>query len=383
MTPRERLLAALDHREPDRVPFDLGSNQVTGISRVAYQNLLRHLGKPETDVTVCDVIQQLALPDDTFLDSLGVDIRGLWPVSSHNDVFAIRDGGEFHYRVDDWGLEYRMRKKGGLWYDLVGSPFKGEPLSAEAIQKHFWPDTGEPRRFRGLVERAREIRNSGRAVVLKSICAGLLEMACRLRGPEEFLLDLLTDPGNAGKMLDKILELKIRYWDAALGELHGLVDVVAEGDDYGTQQSQIISHATYRDAIHPRLAQLIGFIKKKEPGIRVFFHSCGNVRAFLPDFIGMGIDILNPVHTAARGMEPSGLKKDFGNDIVFWGGGVDTQDLLPFGTAEAVREGVRRNVETLAPGGGFVFNTIHNIQADVPPQNIMAMVEALHRYGVY
>jgi uroporphyrinogen decarboxylase len=383
MTSRERLLAALNHREPDRVPFDLGSTQVTGISIVAYQNLFRHLGKPEADATVCDVIQQLALPHDGFLDSLGVDVRGLWPISSHNDDFEIRNDGPFLRRTDDWGLEYRMKKDGGLWFDLVGSPLRDKTLSPDVICGHAWPEPSDSRRFRGLLERAREIRKSGRATVLKSICAGLLEMACRLRGTEDFLLDLVSDPVNAGLLLDKILELKIRYWDAVLGELHGWVDVAAEGDDYGTQQSQIISHAMYRDALHPRLAVLVGFIKKKEPGIRVFFHSCGNVREFLPDFIGMGIDILNPVHVAARGMDPVALKRDFGKDIVFWGGGIDTQTLLPFGTPEAVRQGVRRNIEALAPGGGFVFNTVHNIQADVPPQNIVAMVEALHRYGAY
>ena len=133
----------------------------------------------------------------------------------------------------------------------------------------------------------------------------------------------------------------------------------------------------------PHFTRVLKFIKTKKPDVKILFHSCGNVRPVIPDFIEMGIDILNPVHVTATGMEPVQLKKDFGKEIVFWGGGVDMQHILPSGTPDQVKDDVKRNIEALAPGGGFVFNTIHNIQAEVPPQNIMAMIEALNEYGNY
>ncbi|NQU76609.1 MAG: hypothetical protein HQ546_09890 [Planctomycetes bacterium] len=224
----------------------------------------------------------------------------------------------------------------------------------------------------------------------KGLCAGLFEMGQRIRGMENFLCDLLADPKTAETILDRLLELKKQFWAMALAEIGDLVDVVVETDDYGTQESQLISADTFRALIAPRLADLIGFIKsalaeKKTAGEKgyVMLHSCGNVRPFLPAFIDMGIDILNPVHISAAGMEPRQLKKDFGSEITFWGGGVETQNILPNGTPQQVRENVRRNIEALAPGGGFVFSTVHNIQAEVPPENIMAMWDALREFGEY
>ncbi len=162
-----------------------------------------------------------------------------------------------------------------------------------------------------------------------------------------------------------------------------MLDVISIGDDYGTQISQIISPGMFRKLIKPRQKVLFRRIKQMAPRARLFLHSCGNVRPLLPDFIELGVDILNPVHTRAAGMDPGALKRDFGKDIVFWGGGVDTQEVLPRGTPGEVKEDVRRNLEVLAPGGGFVFNTVHNIQADVPPANVIAMWEALQQYGLY
>jgi uroporphyrinogen decarboxylase len=161
-----------------------------------------------------------------------------------------------------------------------------------------------------------------------------------------------------------------------------VVDVIAHADDYGTQESQLISPDMFREQIKPRLKTLFERVAQLAPNAKRFFHSCGNVRPLIPDFIEIGVEILNPVHIRAAGMEPVALKREFGKKLVFWGGGVDTQGVLPSGTPQEVKDDVRRNVDALAPGGGFVFNTVHNIQADVPPQNIIAMWEALQEYGV-
>jgi uroporphyrinogen decarboxylase len=383
MTSRKRLLTTLQHKEPDRIPLDLASTQVTGISIKAYKNLRKFLGLKPTKPKICDAIQQICIPDDDIMQMLRIDTRGLWPITNHNYDFNDKDEGEYLWHVDDWGLGYQFHKQEGLWYDLFLNPLAGKILTSELIDSYVYPRGNDPKRIKGLRWQAIAYRQAGYSVVLKSICAGLLEMAIRLRGMENFLVDLLIDEHNAGRLLDKILQTKIEYWQMSLDNMGDVVDVIAEGDDFGTQASQIISVMTFRKMIKPRLAELISFIKQKAPKAFIFFHSCGNIRKLLPDFIEMGIDIINPVHIAAAGMNPTALKKDFGDDIVFWGGGIDTQATFPYGSTQQVREEVKRNINALAPGGGFVFNTIHNIQPDVPPANIIAMYEALQEFGNY
>jgi len=256
-------------------------------------------------------------------------------------------------------------------------------LTQEAIDNLHWPDPADPRRWRGLPEKAEALRSRGYPVVMRGLCAGILEMACRLRPMDKFLMDLVADEAAAVRLLRKITDLKAAFWDAALEDLGRLVDVVAEADDYGTQSSMLISPRTYRRLLKPMQADIFRVIRKKLKDGFIFFHSCGNVRELIPDFIEIGVDILNPVHIAAAGMQPESLKKDFGADIVFWGGGVETQTILPRGTPHEVRENVKKNIAALAPGGGFVFNTVHNIQPDAPPENIVAMWEALRRFGAY
>lgn len=262
--------------------------------------------------------------------------------------------------------------------------------SPEAITSHNWPVVDNTERIEGLRELAKKYHTEGKIVMIKSICAGLFEMTQRVRGMENALCDLIADKATAKALMDKILELKIKYWDMVLEELGDMIDIVVETDDYGTQQSQLVSYDTYKEMIHPGLKELIAFLRKKldtkkpdgQKGY-IFMHSCGNIRPFIPDFIEMGIDIVNPVHINAEGMEPRPLKNDFGKDIVFWGGGVETQAILPTGTPQQVKENVKRNIEALIPGGGYVFNTVHNIQGEVPPENIVAMWNALAEYGRY
>jgi uroporphyrinogen decarboxylase len=208
-------------------------------------------------------------------------------------------------------------------------------------------------------------------------------MAQRIVGMQELLILMATDEALAGALFDKLLELKLAFWEMALPHMGDLVDVVAYADDYGTQQSQLISPTMFRKQLKPRVQILFERIKQLAPHTKQFFHSCGSVRPLIPDYIEIGTEILNPVHIRAQGMDPAALKRDFGKDIVFWGGGIDTQAVLPHGSPQAVKDDVRRNIEALAPGGGYVFNTVHNIQADVPPENVIAMWEALQEYGVY
>jgi len=318
-----------------------------------------------------------------MLQRLGVDTRGLFPLTSNQIRQPLLDAGDYWEYHDEWGLIHRRPKEGGLYFSLVKSPLDGMSVTTEQIAAHPWPVAADPARIAGLREQAQSFRDAGYAVVLKGLCAGLCEVASRLRGMENFLVDLMVDEAAACALLDKILELKVEFWQMALEDLGDLVDVVLEADDYGTQDSQLVPPAKFRSIFKPRLSQLFADIKQAAPHTKLLFHSCGSVREIIPDFIEIGVDILNPVHVTAAGMEPTGLKRDFGDALCFWGGGVDTQGILPRGTPEQVREDVKRNVEALMPGGGYVFNTVHNIQADVPPENLAAMYEALAEYGVY
>lgn len=377
MDSRKRVLTSLNHKEPDRIPFDLGSTQVTGIHVVAYRNLRAALGLPPVEPELCDTIQQLAALDNDVIDRLGVDVRGLFPLNSHNWNIRMADIGEYWEYVDEWGVTHHRPQPDGLYYSMVRSPLSGPGVTVQDVRSYPWPNTGDPQRIAGLREHALAFRSQGRAVVIKGVLAGVFEMSQRVRGMETLLMDMAADEALAGAFFDKMVELKLAFWEMALPPLADVVDVISEADDYGTQVSQLISPRMFRKLLKPRLAVLFKRIKALAPNAKLFFHSCGNVRPLLPDFIELGVDILNPVHVRATGMNPVELKRDFGSDICFWGGGVDTQGVLPSGTPAEVKDDVRRNVDALAPGGGFVFNTIHNIQADVPPQNIVAMWEAL------
>ena len=385
MTSRERLFAALNHTEPDRVPYDLSSTQVTAISRVAYDRLREHLGLPPREPLWLDVVQQAVIPHDDVMARFGVDTRGLFPLTSHNwNVYEqLEDGGANWVYHDEWGLTQCLPKENGLFFSIVEHPLENTEPAPAAVDAHLWPDPAAPERFAGLRALAAAHREAGKAVVIKSICAGIFEMAQRLRGMQNALMDPMLYPEMCDRLYGKLADLKVAYWEAALAELGDVVDVVAENDDYGTQESQLISPDQFRSLFKPHLGRVFAAIKSAAPEAKLFFHSCGNVRPILPDFIELGVDILNPVHISAQGMEPKALKADFGNDIVFWGGGVETQHILPNGTPQQVRDDVKRNLDALAPGGGYVFNTVHNIQADVPPENITAMVDALHEHGVY
>jgi uroporphyrinogen decarboxylase len=291
--------------------------------------------------------------------------------------------GERWDYTDEWGITHRRLIPDGLYYFAVRHPLDCPDLSFDEIRAYPWPNTADPQRIAGLRHQALAYREKGKAVMIKGVLAGIFEMSQRIRGMERLLMDMAADEVLACAIFDKMLELTLAFWEMALPQLADVLDVISIGDDYGTQISQIVSPRMFRNLIKPRQKVLFQRIKQLAPHTNLFLHSCGNVRPLLPDFIELGVDILNPVQVRATGMDPVALKCDFGKDIVFWGGGVDTQDVLPHGTPEEVKEDVRRNIEVLAPGGGFVFNTVHNIQADVPPGNVIAMWEALQQYGVY
>ncbi len=385
MNSKERINKALNFEEADRVPYDLAATTWTGITNKAYQNYLKCKGCETEKPEWADVIQQIVIPDEKILEEVGADVRGVFPLTSHNwEVYAkLKDCGDYFEYFDEWGFTHHFPKN-GYWFSLVKSPLAEVDFAEQGIVENYpWPDAGNKERFAGLREKALNFRKMDKPVFTKGLCAGLFEMHQRVRGMENAMLDPFMFPENSDKLIGKLADLKIEFWNALLDEIGDVVDIIGEGDDYGTQQSQLIDPAQFRTYYKPHFERVLQFIKMKAPGLKLLFHSCGNVRPIIPDLIEMEVDILNPVHVTATGMEPVQLKKDFGKDIVFWGGGVDTQDVLPNGTPQQVKDHVKKNIDALAPGGGFVFSTVHNIQAEVPAENITAMLEALNDFGKY
>jgi uroporphyrinogen decarboxylase len=381
MNSRERVRLALDHQEPDRVPFDLGGTGLTTIHLTAYANLRRHLGLAAGQPQTMAMAEQLAMVEEDVAQRLETDLRLVLPGMPSGFHYVLRDEGAYEAYTDEWGIGWRKPKDGGFYYDMYHHPLAPADSLGD-FQDYPFPDPLDEGRFRSLRADAEQAASQGKAVVLAGPCAGISEVYSWLRGYEGYYIDLAIHQDYVACMLDRMVEFKSAFWEKALQEVGDLVDVVIEADDLAGQQRPLLSPKTYRSLIKPRHHRLFSFIKDQAP-VKLFFHSCGAVRPLLRDFIEAGIDILNPVQLSATGMDPHELKREYGRDLVFWGGGVDTQRVLDRGTPAEVKADVRRNIEALAPGGGFVFAAVHDIQADVPPENVMAMWQAWQEYGTY
>jgi uroporphyrinogen decarboxylase len=382
MTPRERINETLAHREPDRIPFDLGSSIVTSITKNAYVNLRQHLGLPYEDVKIFDHIQQLPFINEDLLKRLEVDLRMIQvPYGTDNNITYFEESN-YYYIYDRWGAKMRMPKKYGNYFDWVEFPIN--EISMDALNQYKWPNPDSDEGIHKLAEHAKYLyTNTEYALVGTGVFGGgIFEQPARIMGMELFLQSLLSDEKFADTLMEKITELYIINCNKYLDAVGDYINVFVYWNDISSQNYPLISPDMYRRIIKPKDKRLIDAVRKKTDA-KIFYHSCGAVKEFIPDFIEIGVDILNPVQVSARGMDTRELKNEFGKDITFWGGGIDTQYVLPRGTPREVQDEVRRRIDDLAPGGGFVFNTVHNIQNDVPPENIMAMWETLEKYGTY
>ncbi len=383
MNSRERLQMALNHQEPDFIPSDLGATVLTSINQSAYVRLRRYLGLPDVPVRISDLVQQIVTVDEDVCNHFKVDVLDVAPRSSGTFHIEIKeDMDRYTYFYDEWGIGWKMPKTGGLYYDMFDHPLKGEATKSD-VDHYPWPDPVDPARFQGLRERARyaaEVEKKG--VIIGGLCAGIMEMAAWMRGFEDYFRDFSSNTEFMEYFLDKIVELKMAYWEKALAEAGEFADAVVEADDMAGQNNMLISPNTYRKIVKPRHKKLFDFIKSRT-NAKIFFHSCGAVRKVIGDLMDAGVDILNPVQVSAVGMDSAELKKEFGDHLTFWGGAVDTQRVLGTGSVQDVKDDVRRRIDDLAPGGGFVFAAVHNIQANVPPENIVAMWDTLHEYGIY
>ena len=382
MTPRERVLAALDHREPDRVPIDLGGNQ-TGIHKVAYRKLIDRLGLDE-EIVIMDLVQQLAQPSERVLERLRVDTRYVAAGGAKSFTGGVvrreRGGRVWHDFTDEFGVTWSMPDDEPFYFDISHSPLAG--LSLDEIRAYPFPKGDDPTRFEGLRDRALRLRNETPYAVISGISGVVYEICWYMRGLENLFIDMMTQPQVLEAIIDRTLGFWLDWFRLFLDEAADVVDVIMIGDDLTGQNGPLFAPRIYRQIIKPRQKRLVQYIRSRTKA-KIWYHSCGAVLEYLPDLLDNGIDILNPVQISAKGMDPARLKAEFGDRLVFWGGGIDTQHVLPRATPQEVREHVRRNIEAFKPGGGYVFNNVHNIQGDVPPENVLAMFDAAYEFGKY
>lgn len=407
MNSRERVLAAVEHRPVDRVPIDFGGHRSSGIMAIAYARLKRHLGVTSGDVYVYDVIQQLAIVEPPVLDELGVDTvemgRGFLLDPADWKDWTLPDGTpckvpayvNLERRGDDWyllsprGTPVGVQKKGCLYFDQIHFPLAPRAIEDDdfadleaALDEVMWsvphPGAHVALDAAGLAEMARRaaaLRASTDRAIVALFGGNLFEMGQMLYGMERYLAELALHPEDCVRLSEALTRIHLAKLEKWLGAVGPHVDVVLFGDDLGGQGGPLISMATYRRAFGP-FHRKMWHRARELARVKVQLHCCGGIEPFLGDFAENGLDAVNPVQTSARGMAPETLKARHGDRLCFWGGGCDTHRVLPSGTPEEVAAHVRQQGAVMARGSGFVFQQVHNVMADVPAENVVAMHRA-------
>jgi uroporphyrinogen decarboxylase len=377
MNCRERTLAALDHKEPDRVPLDFGGRHTT-LHLYVHEALMQHLGLSGPKPRIRSYHTYLVEPDPQLLQRFERVTAVFFPKAPSNYVFAIDPATNTY--VDEWGTTYYMPPN-GYYYDMHTVPLLDAETEAD-LKKYRWPNPTDPSRITGLAEQVKAAYAAGEKVIM--MCAatpGLWEHSWYMFGFEQAFINVAANQPLMEAFTERLLEWQMAYWDMVLGAVGDYLDLVQIGEDLGTQNGPMMSPTTFRRIYKPRMRRLVESIKKKTKA-RVYLHSCGSIYRFIPDIIECGIQVLNPVQVNAAEMDSARLKREFGKDLTFWGGGCDPV-IMGTGTPQEVVEDVKRRIHDLAPGGGFVFGSVHNIQANVPPENIVAMFEAAREFGGY
>jgi uroporphyrinogen decarboxylase len=412
-TSRELILAAINHQKPDRVPIDLSATPSSGISAIAYGNLIKHIGRPDLPVHIYDVVQQLAQPDMAVLDQFEVDVLDIgrtfndlpsdWiPVMMANGGAAfypkwfqpaqMADGSYQTYDNDGKRVLSRM-PIGATFFDQTYFPYvDGYPDSYENLDAEMgrimwardahspWDHAGEYGFWQKLRENTLKLRQSTEKALLVVCGCNLFEWGTFLRRMDNFLMDLMCDPYHVEKLLDQLMIRHLATLEKVCNAVGDIVDIIRFGDDLGMSSGPFMDVDTYKKLFKPRHKMLCDYVKSHSK-MHTFIHSCGSISLLMPDLIEAGIEIFNPVQTNARNMAPDFLKKEFGKDCTFWGGGIETAGTLNVGTPQQIRDQVLERLEIFSIGGGFVFNTVHNILPDVPPENIVAMYNAVKEFN--
>lgn len=382
LSSKERVLKAINHQEGDRIPIDLGGFQ-TGIHRVAYQDLLCYLGIEE-DIKILDPVQQLAKPSEEVLIRFHVDTRYICAHDPDGFNGGIeqneRDGQLWHDLKDEFGVVWSMPDHQMLYMDPSHHPLANATI--DDLNSYPFPDGSDPTRFTGVREQALKMREETDYAICTGISGVVYEYCWYMRGLERWFMDTIENPEFCEALLDQTLKFWTDFHTGFMKAVGDIVDVVMIGDDLAGQDGPMFSGDFYRSIVKPRQKKLVRHIKSLT-NAKIWYHTCGGCVSLIPELIDNGVDILNPVQVSAAGMDAQGLKDRFGKDIVFWGGGCDSQHVLPFATTDEVMADAKKYIETFKSGGGYVFNNVHNIQGGVPAENIVALMDAAYEYGFY
>jgi uroporphyrinogen decarboxylase len=369
MTHRERILTALKRQEPDMLPIDFGGTLASTINLKAYEALRDYLkvdaGMPPH---ILSTRAATVFPSETILRRFDVDTRMVMIGAAERS--SDRQISEDAF-VDEWGVT--CTRHGGHFINTDGPFYHLDEPTLNDLEKYEWPDPADPGRYRGLRDRARALHeNTDYAVIFHPPALGPVQQGQFLRGFSQWMEDLLLRPVFFEGLMDRVTNFHVEVITRAMDEAGEYMDVVHLGDDLSNQAGPLFRVELYRRLMKPYHKRLVDLAKQH--GKAAIYHCCGAAYPFIPDFIDMGFDGFNPVQVSAAGMDTKRLKREFGRDIAFWGG-IDTQSVLPRGTPADVRKEVETRIEDLAGGGGYVLASVHNIQAEVPPQNVAAMLE--------
>ena len=376
MTSRERVIAALNHEEPDRVPLDIGGGGSTSILVEGYENLKQHLGITAETRAMVNAFR-IARLDEQTMRRLGSDCR---PITIHRPDWDLSPIGIETYQ-DMWGVTWKKVGYGGdaYYWEHAGSPL-AEATIAD-LDAHAWPDLDSPGFTAGLEAEIRTLHeDTDYAIMAESGFKSFWELGYMLAGYERLVMDIALDPEFVSALMNKLLDVNMVMTGRFLDIVGPYIQVFRSGDDLGTQRGPLFSPQAFRTLIKPVYKRYFDLVKSKTDA-KIFFHSCGNIVEFIDDLAEVGVDIINPVQVTAM-PDTAALKARFGDRVTFWGG-IDSQHILPNGTPADVEAEVRQRIRDLGPGGGFVAASVHNMQPDIPPANIVAMADAVRRFGAY
>jgi uroporphyrinogen decarboxylase len=380
LTPRERVLKTLSHKEPDRVPVDLGSIRNTGITVNAYEKLVKYLhlesGNGPSLSKTGAITHRLAVIDEPVLQRLHVDLRGFMPgPPDEGEQVHLGDG---RYR-DEWSI-VRQKVESTGEYTPVGSPLPDE-VTVSDLARWPWPNPDDPGRVRGLRAKALALREKTDYAIVLHLADMFVGISQMMLGWERWFVEFALNPRLVSAVMDAVGEVRLAIAERVLDEVGDFIDVVSLSDNLGDQRGPQISPSSYHKYIKGRQKRFFDRVRERTSA-RILYHSSGSIYKLLPGLIEAGVEILNPVQVSAVGMDSARLKQEFGRDLVFWGG-IDTQRVLPFGSRSEVREEVARRITDLASGGGYIVAAVHVIQPDVPPGNIVALYDAAQELGEY
>jgi len=374
MTSRDRVLTALNHEEPDRVPLFMGATGATSMLTPLYEKFKQRFGISSPTKFLNPFGQQVMI-DERIRDALGGNGQPILPGPA---ISTLAKKVSDNCLIDSMGTTWK-RQPGNIYFDIVVNPLRHATI--DDLARYPWPDLAHPSRFQGLRTKAKAIQDSGQAAIFFP-GAGIFSPAYETRSVEQILFDMADDEDFATAFFTKLADLCVAGVKAGLREVGDVIDLVITGDDVATQAGLMMSPAMYRRLVKPHHARMFAAIRENT-NAKIYLHSCGNVYAIIEDFIEMGVDLLNPIQVTAGEMgDTARLKREFGSRLAFCGG-IDTQRVLPFGTPEDVRAEVRRRIRDLAPGGGYIAAAVHSLQPDVPVENVLAMCDEVQKAGRY